>query len=84
MEQKTISPQNSEKKSIWEVVLWSLALTPGIGVGGLIVITVIGALDDAITKLQSKGQWWVILVVAFILSLIYVVYTNRRKSSDLY
>jgi len=52
-------------------MLLALAATPMTAFVGLIIITLIGALDAAITIIQSAGYWWVILIVAYVLSLIY-------------
>jgi len=52
-------------------MLLALAATPMTAFVGLIIITLIGALDAAITTMQSPGYWWVILIVAYVLSLTY-------------
>ena len=52
-------------------MLLALAATPMTAFVGLIIITLIGASDAAITIIQSAGYWWVILIVAYVLSLIY-------------
>lgn len=52
-------------------MLLALAATPMTALVGLIIIALIGALDAAITIIQSAGYWWVILIVAYVLSLIY-------------
>lgn len=70
-----------KKRSILGNLGLALATTPMVAVIGLVIITVIGALDDAITKIQSAGYWWVILIIAYVLSLIYFLYepTFRRN-----
>jgi len=60
-----------KKRSIWKNLGWALAATPMVSFVGLIIIILVGALDDAITKIQMVGYWWLILIVAYILSLIY-------------
>ena len=60
-----------ERGNIWKNLGLALAATPVVSLAGLIIITLIGALDDAITKIQLAGHWWVILIVAYILSMIY-------------
>lgn len=62
---------NAKQRSIWKNLLFALAATPITAFIGLIIITVIGAIDHAITKIQLSGHWWVILIFAYILSLIY-------------
>ena len=58
-----------------------MAATPAVSFVGLIIITLIGGLDDAITKIQLMGHWWLILVAGYFLSLIYFLYepTFRRN-----
>jgi len=63
-----------KKRSIWENLGWALAATPMVSFVGLVIITLVGALDDAITKIQLAGYWWLILIGAYILSLIYFIY----------
>lgn len=62
---------NEKERSIWKNMLLALAATPMTALVGLIIIALIGALDDAITIIQSADYWWVILIVAYVLSLIY-------------
>ncbi|MCJ7446398.1 MAG: hypothetical protein MUO72_01765 [Bacteroidales bacterium] len=62
---------NEKERNIWKNLGLALAATPVVSLAGLIIITLIGALDDAITKIQLAGHWWVILIVAYILSMIY-------------
>ena len=62
---------NAKQRSIWKNLLFALAATPVTAFIGLIIITVIGAVDQAITKIQLSGHWWVILILAYVLSLIY-------------
>jgi hypothetical protein len=63
-----------KERSIWKNLGWALAATPVVSFVGLIIITLIGVLDDAITKVQIAGYWWLILIGAYILSLIYFIY----------
>lgn len=71
----------NKKRSIWKNLGWALAASPIVSFVGLIIITLIGALDDAITKIQMADYWWLILIGACILSLIYFTYepTIRRN-----
>jgi len=76
----------TKKRSIWRNLGLALAATPMVSFIGLIFITLVGALDDMITKIQSIGYWWVILIVAYILSFVYFLYeptvrlnNERRK-----
>ena len=64
----------AKKRSIWGSLGLALAATPMTVIIGLILITLIGALDHAVTKIQSAGYWWVILIAAYILSLVYFLY----------
>jgi hypothetical protein len=70
-----------KERSIWANLGLALAATPMVAFAGIIIITLIGALDDAITKIQIAGHWWVILIAAYILSLVYFLYepTFRRN-----
>lgn len=63
-----------KKRSIWKNLGWALVATPMVSLVGLIIITLVGALDDAITRIQVVGYWWLILIGAYILSLIYFIY----------
>lgn len=45
----------------------------------LIIITLIGSLDGVITKIQCAGYWWLILVIAYILSLIYFICESKIR-----
>jgi len=68
-----------EERSIWKNLLYSLASTPVVAFIGLIIITLIGALDDVITNIQRDGDWWLILIGAYILSLIYFIYEPKFR-----
>ncbi len=61
----------NKERNIWKILGLALAATPIVSFVGLIIITLIGALDNAITKIQLRGHWWVILISAYFLSLIY-------------
>lgn len=63
-----------KERSIWKNLGWALAATPAVAFVGLIIITLAGALDDLITKMQCAGYWWLILILSYILSLIYFIY----------
>jgi hypothetical protein len=62
---------NRKEKSIWKNLLLALAATPMTAFIGLIIITLIGAIDQAITKIQLSRHWWAILILTYVLSLIY-------------
>ena len=79
----------NKNRNIWENIMWALAATPMVMIVGLIIITLIGAIDDAITIIQARGQWWIIVIVAFVVSLIYLLYEpsirkniERKKTLD--
>jgi hypothetical protein len=75
--------QCSIKRSVWKNLGLALAATPITAFIGLIIITLVGALDEVITKIQSTGHWWVILIVVYILSLIYFLYEPTfRKNRE--
>lgn len=71
----------NKKRSIWKNLGWALAATPMVSFIVLIIITLVGALDDAVTKAQMVGYWWLILVGIYILSLLYFICqpTFQRK-----
>ena len=50
---------------------FALAATPATAIIGLVIIGLIEALGYAIHTVQSAGHWWMILIVAYVLSLIY-------------
>ena len=70
-----------KERSIWKNLGWALAATPIVSFVGLIIVTFVGALDEAITKIQLAGYWWLILIGAYILSLVYFIceQTIRRN-----
>lgn len=68
-----------KERSIWKNLGLALAATPGVLLVGLIIITLFGALDNAITKIWSAGYWWLILIVAYIISLIYFIYEQKIR-----
>jgi cbb3-type cytochrome oxidase subunit 3 len=72
-----------KNRNIWENIVWALGATPMVMIVGLIIITLIGAIDDAITIIQARGQWWLIVIVAFVVSLIYLLYEpSIRKNIE--
>jgi hypothetical protein len=66
-----------EHRNIWKNLLLAIGLTPGVALGGLFIVTIVGVLDDSITKIQARGHWWILLIVGFIVSLIYVIYAPK-------
>ena len=68
-----------KERRIWGNLGLALAATPGVLLVGLIIITLLGALDNAITKIQSAGYWWLLLIVAYIISLIYIIYEPKIR-----
>ena len=67
----------NRKRSIWKNLGWALAATPIVSFVGLIIITLVGALDNLITRIQVAGYWWLILIGAYIISLIYFIYEPK-------
>lgn len=49
-------------------------LTPVVTIVGVLIITLVGALDDGITDLQLRGLWWILVIIGYILSLGYILY----------
>ncbi len=68
-----------KERSIWKNMLLALAVTPATTFIGLIAITLIGGIDQAITKIQISGNWWVILIFAYVLSFLYVIYKPKLQ-----
>jgi len=66
-------------KHILKSLGFALAATPGVTFAGLLVITLIEGLGYAVTKIQFVGHWWIILIVVYILSLIYILYEPKIK-----
>ena len=62
-----------KERSIWKNLGLALATTPMVALVGLVIITLFGALDNAITKVQSAGYWWLLVIVAYIISLVYIL-----------
>lgn len=72
---------DKKERSIWKNLGLAIAATPIVSLVGIIVITLVGAVDDAITKIQLAGYWWLILIVAYILSLIYFLYEPKIRKN---
>jgi len=70
-----------KERSIYKNLGLALAATPMVSIVGLIIITLFGALDNAITNIQSAGNWWLILIVAYIISLIYFIYEPKIRQN---
>ncbi|OGY22283.1 MAG: hypothetical protein A2126_03620 [Candidatus Woykebacteria bacterium GWB1_45_5] len=68
-----------EKRSVWGNLIVALALTLPVLFVGLILFTIVGAIDDAITSAQVGGYFWLFLIPAFILSLIYAFVEQKYK-----
>ena len=66
-------------KPLWKNLGLALAGTPAVVIGGLFVIALIGGIDSAITKIQIAGRWWILLIIGFVISLIYVYYEPKFK-----
>jgi len=71
------------QRNIWKNLGLALVTTPAAGTVGLIFITLIGGLDDAITKLQRGGRWWILLIITYLLSLIYFFYEPKIRRNHL-
>jgi membrane protein implicated in regulation of membrane protease activity len=72
---------DKKERNIWKNLGLALAATPIVSFIGIIIITLVGALDDAITKIQLAGYWWLILIMAYILSLIYFLYESKIRKN---
>jgi len=68
-----------KERSIWKNLLLALAATPATTFIALIAITLIGGIDQAITKIQISGNWWVILIFAYVLSFLYFIYKPKLQ-----
>ncbi len=62
-----------KERSIWKNLGLALAYTLQVTIVGLVIITLFGVLDNAITKIQSAGYWWLLLIVGYIISLVYIL-----------
>lgn len=71
--------KRSKERSIWKNLGLALAATPVTALAFLVIVTLVGTLDDAIATIQLAGYWWVILVVAYILSFIYFLFESRVR-----
>jgi len=76
---------NFKQRGIWKNLGLALAYTPMVAIVGLVVITLIGALvgaiDGAITKIQTEGYWWILLIIGYVVSLLYVVYEPKFRQN---
>jgi hypothetical protein len=72
---------DKKERNIWKNLGLALAATPIVSFIGIIIITLVEALDDAITKIQLAGYWWLILIMAYILSLIYFLYESKIRKN---
>jgi hypothetical protein len=74
-----------QKRGIWKNLGLALAGTPAVVICGIVIIALVGAvvgfLDDAITKFQLREQWWILLIIGYCVSLIYVYYEPRYKQN---
>ncbi|MHA2010486.1 MAG: hypothetical protein ACXADW_20850 [Candidatus Hodarchaeales archaeon] len=68
-----------KQRSVWKNLGYALAATPMVYAGGLVISTLVGALDDAIFKLQYGGYWWVVLIGAYVISFIYFSYEEEIR-----
>lgn len=71
--------KKSKERSIWKKLGLALAATPVTALAFLVIVTLVGALNDAIATIQLAGHWWVILIVAYILSFIYFLFESRVR-----
>jgi hypothetical protein len=72
-----------KQRRIWGRLGLALVATPGIVIVGIIGITIVGAIDNEITKLQEVGRWWILLIIAYILALIYFNYEPKIQRNRL-
>jgi len=70
-------------KTLWKNLGLALAGTPAVIFIALISFTLLDALIDflgkAITKLGSEGYGWLLLIIAYVISLVYVLYGPKLK-----
>jgi hypothetical protein len=81
---KAVGIFERKDRNIWENMGLALGGTPIVTFVGIILITLVGALDDGITKIQEAGRWWLIPIGGYILSLIYFLYepTIRKNLEE--
>jgi hypothetical protein len=65
---------NQKGRNIWHTLGLALAYTAPVSFTALVVITVVGALDDAFSRIQSVGLWWLIFPFGYALSLSYFIF----------
>lgn len=75
----------NKTRNIWLNLALALLGIPIVSLVVLVTITLIGALDDLITKIQLTGYWWVMLIPMYLLSLVYTLYEpvfrkNRERN----
>jgi Na+/melibiose symporter-like transporter len=76
----------NKKLNFWQILGLSFASAPFFAVIGVVVIRLMAwlleFLETDITKLQETGYWWVILIIAFILVLIYLLYEPSYRRNQ--
>lgn len=72
----------AENRSIWKNLGYALAATPMAYAGGLFIIYCIGAIIDGIFEIQWGGYWWLVLIGAYVLSLIYFIYEPSIRANQ--
>ena len=67
------------KKGVWKILLLALAGTPAAWIGGVLVLTIFGALDVSLTNIQNAGYWWIVSIPAYAISLLYFLISSRYR-----
>ncbi len=63
-------------KRLGLALLYTLPIT----ILGLIFITIVGAIDQFVYGIQNAGNWWILIIFGYLLSLGYVLYKDKLKA----
>lgn len=63
--------------NIWQALVLAPLGIPIVTIVIFVPITIIGALDDTITKLQIAGYWWLLTIPLYSLSFAYLYYIPK-------
>src|SRR3989339_1358582 len=69
-----------QQRKIWFNLILSLFSIPLVSLIVLASITIIGALDDFISKIQITGYWGVLLLVIFVLTFFYLNFEPKIRT----
>lgn len=63
--------------NIWQALVLALLGIPIVTIVTFVPITIIGVLDDNITKIQIAGYWWLLIIPLYLLSFAYLYYIPK-------